>query len=129
MKYLREYEGFFSNIKRRLFSSNVYYRWYYQEAEELESLNFYRISEKDYNSEPYYFKPNVTDSIKEIIVIKYYDIGSATSSTDIETVFYRAEVKKNKRTIKKNFDSFEEMIEFVKKHIPEVEIDTKKYNL
>ena len=134
MKYLKEYEGFFSKINksvsRLLFASNVAYRWYYQESEELEKLNFYQIDKSIIfnNDVPYYFKPNITDTIKEIIVKKYFDVGESTSPTDI-AFFYRAEVTTNKKTIKKDFDSFEEMMEFVEKYIPEIETDTKKFNL
>ena len=131
MKYLKEYEGFFSKINKsvsRLFASNVVYRWSEDEMEYLERLGFYQLKNSIRVSPKfgYYFTPSFINTIKEIQVEKYFDF---LSESEQETIFYRAWITKKKKPIKKDFDSFKEMIEFVEKYIPEVEKDTKKYNL
>lgn len=127
MKYLQTYEGFFDffkNKKRRA-GDGIYY-WLEYEIEKMESLGFSRRSAVPMNTVPFYYEPLNSDIIN-IIVEKLADINYATSDEDW---FYNVTiVYNNDKEQYKDFDNFNDMIEYVKQFVKKIDIDSKKYNI
>ena len=135
MKHVKTYEGFFSNLFTR--KSGGIYHWSEAEMDALNANGFYQEDQlgKLRNYPPnvrsfYYESPR--DNLR--IILKKHAIGS----NGIEDCFYEAiintddkskTINKKHKTKIKTFDGFNKMLFFVLKQIPDIDLDTRKYNL
>lgn len=128
MKYIKIFENFF-NRERKNYGQ---FRWYddpvgpLSEGNEVEKLKsvgcFQKI--KDIPA-PFYYVPTFSDTIKLIIMQRLLK-----NSYPDEHCFYKITIElKNQKSIIKYFDTFEKMFKSLKTYIPEVDKNTKKYNL
>lgn len=121
MTYIKTYEGFFSNLFKR--KSDGSYYWHDSEVSDLEACGFERENSQ-YLTSPFYYYPQ-NDKVSSICLVKNADV-----SNGMEDYFYVVTITlSNDKIIEKDFDSFSEMLIYVKKYIPEIELDSKKYNL
>jgi hypothetical protein len=119
---IKTYEGFFKDLfKRKRESDGVYY-WTDNEIEELEKIGFKRYSKSSIGS--FNYKSNYSEKIETIKVSKFAEIINYN-----EYCFYEAYLDLKKIPHKMDFDSFYDMLKFIKSYITELDIDTKKYNL
>ena len=126
MKYLNTHEGFFDIFKKTPRQGDGIYYWTENEINKLESLGFSRKTAVPMNTVPFYYKPSNSD-IVDIIVEKVAEINYATSDEDW---FYNVIISYNNNKEKhKDFDGFNDMIEYVKQFVKKIDIDAKKYNL
>lgn len=133
MKHIKQYENFFTDLfKRSDLKSDWFktkpdglYFWTQDEISELTSLGFYKYHNSSDNI-PLFFNPEDKSIIKSIIVTK-----AATIESGQEDYFYRIQVilSKKDKTIVKAFDTMTEVINYLKKIIPEEDLSIKKYNL
>lgn len=123
MKYIKTFEGIFSSFFGNKKTTDIgSVKWSYMETVKLEDIECYRKMSSI--NVPFYFEPDFSDKIKYIKIEKHINYTS-------DSHFYRVEINfiflKNKQIIK-DFEIFNDMIEFVKSHT-EIETTAKKYNL
>jgi len=129
MKHIKFFESFFNHDRKGYGDFYWYdgpsnYRYGGDEVEKLESIGCFR---KIANSPaPFYYIPKFSETIQLITIQKI-----VKHPYPVEDCFYKITIdliggKKSKR---KYFDTFEEMFEALKLYIPEIDRNTKKYNL
>lgn len=129
MKFLESYKDWYKNDKDKEYDS---YPWRDSEIVELEKSGFF-IGDQNNVYSTYYYTPNIINDIKEVKIKKMIEIiSNSTTEYRYGDYFYEIIITFiNNNTIVKDFDadSFNTALEFAKKYITQVDIQTKKYNL
>jgi len=123
MKILKTYEGFFKDLFKKKRESDGLYYWTNEEIIELEKIGFERKSKSNMSS--FSYESSYSEKIEKIKISKFAEVINYN-----EYFFYEVYLKKSThKEITKDFDTFPELLEFIKPYISEIEIDSKKYNL
>ena len=123
MKYIKKYKALpkSEEDRRRHF-------WEDNEFNALENLGFKADSYLD----PFIFNLEISDKIKKILIYKFKIYSEFYK---IHVTYKEIEIYHNKTEIKYIMDGFDQLIDYLKKLIPEdikqyeLEQDAKKYNL
>lgn len=134
MKHIKQYENFFTDLfKRSDLKSDWFetkpdglYFWTKDEISYLESLGFEKFVDSSDNV-PLFYHPEDKTIIKNIVIVK----AAKITNSGHEDWFYQVQVNliKNDKKIIKAFDTLTEVVNYLKKIIPEEDLSLKKYNL
>lgn len=131
MKILESYNDMFKNKDGKEYDS---YPWSDSEILELENSVFY-TNDKHKSYGNFYYIPNILKNIKEIKIKKMVEIITGEHDRGEYSYghyFYQVIINFIKKDIiVEDFDkdSFENALNFAKKYITQLDIQTKKYNL
>lgn len=126
MKQLKTYENFFSDIfKNRRRQSDGKYFWTGPEQIELEAIGFINDSPAS-SIGSFYYIPILSDNVEKIIIEKNTEILNYQEDFFYDVIL---NLKNTKNQTIKDFDNFEDVIQYVKQFIPEIDTNIKKYNI